>query len=190
MKCECNCGQDVPPRSKTNRKTARFLQGHYMRVERFPYRWYVPTPEEIPSGLCECGCKRKTELAKKTQRTKRHFRGHPLPCVKGHGKGRDRTGPDHPGGIWKGGRTTTPEGYILVRKPTGHPSKRKGYIPEHRLVMEKILGRYLEPHESVHHKNGKKSDNRPENLELWKRSQPDGVRQKDYHCPGCQCPPI
>jgi hypothetical protein len=91
---------------------------------------------------------------------------------------------------WKGGRTST-NGYVRVRA-LGHPrtTKQSPYVLEHILVMESTLGRYLLPNERVHHKNGQRDDNRPENLELWKMKDPPGVRASDYHCPGCVCPRV
>ena len=68
------------------------------------------------------------------------------------------------------------KGYILIK--TGNPY-HNGWISEHRYVMEKHLGRYLYPHENVHHINGIKDDNRLENLELWTTHQPIGQRVED-----------
>lgn len=52
-------------------------------------------------------------------------------------------------------------------------------ILEHRAIMQDILGRDLIKGENVHHKNGDRMDNRPENLELWSSSQPPGQRIED-----------
>lgn len=92
---------------------------------------------------------------------------------------------------WKGGRRESGKGYVELFCPE-HPSlkgtKRK-YVREHRLVMETKLGRILDKWEEVHHLNGIRNDNRIENLELWVRSHPAGVRfeQAIKHCPSCTC---
>lgn len=71
------------------------------------------------------------------------------------------------------------EGYIRVWSP-GHPNAQKsGYVNEHTLVMSEVLGRPLLPGESAHHKNGDRTDNRPDNLELWVVKQRKGQRVED-----------
>lgn len=68
---------------------------------------------------------------------------------------------------WSGGRFSE-RGYILVLAKNHPGCNNKGYVREHRLTVEKIMGRYLRPLEYVHHKNKKRDDNRPENLMVFK----------------------
>jgi hypothetical protein len=112
--------------------------------------------------------------------------------------GRRRVGADNPMfgrrgdkcSRWKGGRRKRPDGYIRVIAPPGHPrpSESKNgvsYILEHRLVVERTLGRYLTEDEVVHHIDGNPSNNAAENLLVMSKSdharhhQPKGVRVGD-----------
>lgn len=67
---------------------------------------------------------------------------------------------------WKGGRTIASNGYVLVKAPDHPDADVRGYIYEHRLVAEKKLGRRLRKGEQVHHVDGNKSNNAPENIEV------------------------
>ena len=80
--------------------------------------------------------------------------------------------------LW--GKGSYKNGYKLIFKP-GYPGayKSDGRILEHRYIMEQHLGRSLQPHERVHHRNGIRDDNRIENLELWSTSHPPGQRVAD-----------
>lgn len=70
-------------------------------------------------------------------------------------------------------------GYVLEYLPDHPMANKAGYIFQHRLVMEQTLGRPVLPSENVHHINGKRDDNRPDNLELWSKTQPAGQRVAD-----------
>lgn len=69
--------------------------------------------------------------------------------------------------FWKTGRIVDRAGYILVYAPDHPYRNHQNKVREHRLVMERKLGRYLEPGEVVDHRNGVTDDNRPENLRLF-----------------------
>jgi len=80
---------------------------------------------------------------------------------------------------WKGGRPKTGMGYIMVYCPSHPYCNSRGYVLEHRLVMEKHLGRTLLPAEVVHHISGIKTDNRIPNLMLFA----SGSDHKKFHYP-------
>jgi hypothetical protein len=61
------------------------------------------------------------------------------------------------------------DGYVKIWEPT-HPRATRGWILEHRWLMEQKLGRLLEPQEEVDHINSNRSDNRPENLQVLDRA--------------------
>jgi hypothetical protein len=89
---------------------------------------------------------------------KTQFKSGPRPETKGKGNAN-----------WKGGKFIS-NGYVYIMVPE-HPLARNGYMQEHRLVMEKHLGRYLQPKEIVHHVNHNTMDNRIENLMILKIGQ-------------------
>ncbi len=78
-----------------------------------------------------------------------------------------RSGPDHP--QWKGGKSVNSNGYVLMRLPAGHHLRgQNGSGYEHRVVAEQKYGRRLLPTEKVHHIDGNRQNNSPDNLVVCK----------------------
>jgi hypothetical protein len=73
-------------------------------------------------------------------------------------------------GNWKGGKIKHSAGNIMIYLPKHPFATKDGYVREHRLIIEKIIGRYLKPIEHAHHINRNKQDNRPQNLMAFKNN--------------------
>ena len=122
--------------------------------------------------ICRCGKEFKTYPSKVALgRGKFCSKDCAKETLFGHGQKMGKQfekGKQHP---WHTHRSINQSGYIEIYSPN-HPFKTKrGYVKEHRLVMEGHIGRYLGKGEEVHHRNENKQDNRIENLELLSHHQ-------------------
>lgn len=73
------------------------------------------------------------------------------------------------------------DGYIAIYFPDHPKSAKDGYILEHVLVMEAMIGRHLKDNECVHHINRRKDDNRSKNLKLMTKSDHMSFHMKERH---------
>lgn len=117
--------------------------------------------------VCECGCGGAIRIIAEhhTRGVPRFINGH---ATRVHNPMRGRRLHRNPN--YRGGRFIDQHGYVVVLNPR-RTTHRDRYIYEHRLVMEEDLGRPLSRDEHVHHRNGVKTDNRIENLQLTSVSE-------------------
>jgi hypothetical protein len=120
-------------------------------------------------GICLCGCGGKTTICTRNDRLRGLSKGMFHRYIIGHHM-RGVHGVDKPN--WNGGRKLSKDGYVLILSPD-HPRSCKGYIPEHIVVVERVLGKPLPLGAMVHHSNKIRIDNRPSNLVI--------CQDNDYH---------
>lgn len=94
---------------------------------------------------CECGCGRETGIIRNSDPSRKRIRGSHYRFIHGHN-------------TFKGGRLCDAKGYIRVLVPEHPKSQSYGYMFEHRLIAEKVLGHPLPDKTSTHH-YGRKDEN-------------------------------
>jgi hypothetical protein len=176
--CACGCGRPIPPNLRHRYRPPTYLKGHVSpaakaarlraaQAGKQSKRLRPPPGWRVPSGVCECGCGQPTDTAPITRRERDQYAGFPMRYVSGHSVAGKARGPQK--NSWKGGRYVHKTGYIYVYAPV-HPHKNAdGYVLEHRLIYERTHGVTLTRRDIVHHLNGQRADNRPENLHCTTR---------------------
>lgn len=171
--CQCGCGQVIPWRPSHRTRPPKYIREHYLRLgiterrlERLreakeKKRMAPPAGWTPPSGLCGCGCGQATKVSNFSRPERGEYIGYPRRFLPGHAI-RGKLGAEHP--QWQGGRWTHKDGYIRLYRPEHPSANRDGHILEHRVVYEESRGVTLPKGALVHHINGVKTDNRPENL--------------------------
>ena len=164
MYCECGCGGLAPLAVQTVRKRG-YVKGQPMRFIRGHQAWLVgeilrgiPRTEDVRRKISEhhkaAGIRPSFEASSKGAK----------------GKFREQSG------SWRGGTTISPNGYRWIYRPEQLRAHSNGYVYEHIIVAEEKLGRSLLPGERVHHCDGDRLNNAPDNLEVF-ASQAEHLHQ-------------
>lgn len=173
---KCHCGKEFKtyPSEIKKGKGKHCSRGCFYKflktIRGRKHSWWNGGPVKTKCLYCNKVfkvCKSKYEDKKRGKYCSRSCSGKANPID--HSKFKHKNGKDHH--LWKGGEIEDQYGYILVYKKDHPFADCKGYIRKHRLLMERHIGRYVQPCEVVHHKNGAKDDNRFENLELMTDSE-------------------
>lgn len=182
--CRCDCGQTTIKGAGELCKKNRKHSCGCLNPNKFDDltgknfgKWRVLKREEsrkwVTMWLCQCECGNTGMVSSSSLKRAKSTSCGCISierCVKA-------SGPNSP--RWKGGRLTTPAGYILVKDRSHANANKRGYVFEHVLMMTQHLGRALSPHEHVHHVDGNKTNNSLDNLELWAGFHPSGQRVDD-----------
>lgn len=116
----------------------------------------------MEKGLCQCGCGGKTSIINKTDKRSSDVKGEYYRFIRGHwAKKYCLKREEHHS--WRGG-VHYYKGHTMVYQPDHPKAKKNGYVFEHTMIVEEILGYSLPPEACIHHINGNGKDNRKENL--------------------------
>jgi hypothetical protein len=153
-------------------KHGGWCHAHYERFRKYGdplagQSFHQARPEKCIAEGCEKKVVAKSRCAAHYNLFQK-YGDHNIAKFKWHQNKRDEWHVCSTGYMWR---------YVGRQEPGA--SKHTGYVYQHRAVMAEMIGRPLKDNESVHHKNGNRVDNRPENLELWVKSQPAGQRVSD-----------